>query len=104
MFGNQKVHPQSQQQQQQPPTVPNNNSGGVNSFMPNQASHVPSSGPNNANTLPQVPAPGNDSDHVAIYDKLAAEMENYLQGLAMSSSPASPQLVCALRVVCCWKV
>lgn len=37
--------------------------------------------------------PGTGEDLMSIYEKLVTEMENYLQGLALSHSPASPQLV-----------
>ncbi len=36
---------------------------------------------------------GTGEDLQSIYEKLVTEMENYLQGLALSHSPASPQLV-----------
>jgi len=47
---------------------------------------------NNANSVAQS-TPGSGEDLLSIYDKLVSEMDTYLQGLALSHSPASPQLV-----------
>jgi hypothetical protein len=53
--------------------------------------------PTGSGTLPPISAaqnpPGTGEDLLSIYEKLVTEMESYLQGLALSHSPASPQLV-----------
>lgn len=57
--------------------------------MPTTSGAIP---PVVAAGAPQNP-PGSGEDLLSIYEKLVTEMDSYLQGLALSHSPASPQLV-----------
>jgi CCR4-NOT transcription complex subunit 1 len=59
----------------------------------NPVSGIPPSTTANTNNPGAPNPPGSGDDLLSIYDKLVTEMDSYLQGLAVSHSPASPQLV-----------